>query len=72
MKTEQVKFSITTTYNGRNGYSYCNGINLTHYDSLEDFINLTVENTRGNSYSVNIQIPKKDIQQLIDKLKMFL
>ena len=72
MKAEQVKFSNQSTYIGRNGYGYCLGINLTDWNDKHSLIDLTVENTKGNSHSVNIQIPKKDIQQLIDKLKMFL
>jgi len=72
MKIEQVKFSKQSTYIGRNGYGYCLGINLTDWNDKHSLIDLTVENTRGNSYSVKIEIPKSDIQQLINKLKMFL
>jgi len=69
---EEIRFSKEVNFIGRNGYGYCLGINLTDWDDKHSLIDLTVENTRGNSYSVKIEIPKSDIQQLIDKLKMFL
>lgn len=72
MKVEQVNFSKQSTYIGRNGYANCLGIELTNWNNSTTDIELTVINSKSSSSAVKISIPKSDIQQLIDKLKMFL
>ena len=72
MKTEQINFSRNSYYKGRNGYANCLGIELTDWEKNTTDIELTVINSKSSSSAVKISIPKSDIQQLIDKLKMFL
>lgn len=78
MKEEIIKFNNPTLYKGRNGYGKCFGIILKDWDTITkksqftNNITLNIINSQGNSSVIQINIPKEDIQQLIDKLKMFL
>ena len=72
MTRKNVKYNYNTSYIGVNGYGICLGINISDWDDKDSDLRITIQNTRGNSNSCCIELPKSNVEDLINALKTFL